>query len=129
MKKVFFFISFFVLISVSLFRYSINTIILIQFTIERDRIAKELCVQREKADNCCQGSCQLNLRLEEQKQKEATPSYIDHIRFSEVLFVQNIENLFQITLTENRCDYIIQELIFILKKDVQSVFHPPPVIA
>jgi hypothetical protein len=39
--------------------------IVLRFYLERDRIAKELCVKKAEPDNCCQGSCQLEKALEE----------------------------------------------------------------
>jgi hypothetical protein len=50
--------------------------IFLRFSLERDRIAKELCVKRSEPDNCCQGSCQLEKALEEdsnQHQNKNTP--------------------------------------------------------
>lgn len=38
-------------------------VILVNFFMNRDRIAKELCVEKDDAKSCCKGSCQLNKAL------------------------------------------------------------------
>lgn len=38
-------------------------VVLIHFYLNRDRIAKELCVEKENAKSCCKGTCQLNKEL------------------------------------------------------------------
>ena len=43
-----------------------------QFKLFQDYIAQELCVEKEKPNNCCQGSCFLEDQMEKQeRQKEA----------------------------------------------------------
>ena len=53
-----------------LFQTTAKLVILINFQINRDYIAKNLCINREKPDSCCQGSCHLTKQLEEEDQKE-----------------------------------------------------------
>lgn len=44
--------------------------ILIDFKINQETIAKELCVQREKPNNCCQGKCYLKTQIEQNEKGE-----------------------------------------------------------
>lgn len=41
-----------------------STIVTITFELERERIAKEECREREIENSCCKGSCVLNERLQ-----------------------------------------------------------------
>lgn len=46
--------------------------VLVRFQLERDRIIREVCVQRDRPieKNCCKGSCQLEKQLKEQEGQE-----------------------------------------------------------
>jgi hypothetical protein len=54
----------------------LSVLILAEFSINRDFIAKELCIQKEIPDNCCRGKCQLNDNLEKagEKQNKGLPT-------------------------------------------------------
>lgn len=47
--------------------------ILIRFQMNKDYIAKNLCVQKKVKRNCCQGSCHLAKELNKEEKKEQTP--------------------------------------------------------
>lgn len=44
--------------------FSLKTIVLIQFEINRSYIEKELCEKKDEVNNCCKGNCYLNKQLE-----------------------------------------------------------------
>jgi hypothetical protein len=57
-----------------LFQHISKTVILVNFTINREHIAKNLCVKKEEPKSCCKGSCHLKTKLEEDgKRDESTP--------------------------------------------------------
>ena len=45
-------------------------VIIVRFEINREYIAKNLCIKKEEANNCCKGACHLNEKLEEEDKKE-----------------------------------------------------------
>jgi hypothetical protein len=47
--------------------------VILNFYINRDKIAKENCIQKNIPNNCCKGSCQLNQALAKVNQPE-TPT-------------------------------------------------------
>lgn len=44
-----------------------------EFRIERDYIAKNLCVNRSRPSCCCKGKCYLNKKLAEDQSQQQTP--------------------------------------------------------
>ncbi len=44
----------------------------IELKMNQDYIAKNLCVQKEVEDNCCQGSCHLKEKMEEDDKNQET---------------------------------------------------------
>jgi hypothetical protein len=51
-------------------------VILINFQLNKEYIAKNLCEKKEEQDNCCQGTCHLKKQLaeDEERNNEATNS-------------------------------------------------------
>jgi hypothetical protein len=54
---------------------SINLIKYVNFKINQDYIANNLCVKKAEPDNCCKGKCQLEKELIE-TEKESTPKQL-----------------------------------------------------
>jgi hypothetical protein len=99
-------------------------LVLINFAVNREYIAKNLCVNREKSDNCCKGKCELKKDLEEQEKKESIPNSVKEK--SEVLFIG--EKLKQ--------SYVLYETFFMIGtgycdprnyENTFGIFRPPRV--
>jgi hypothetical protein len=58
-----------------------KVIIIINFQLNQEYIAKNLCEQKEKEDNCCQGSCHLKKKLAEEDKKTESTSNAGKIKF------------------------------------------------
>ena len=41
------------------------------FEINKDYTAKNLCIKKDEVNNCCQGLCHLNKKLEDKKEQES----------------------------------------------------------
>lgn len=100
-------------------------IIYYTFLIQRDYIVNNLCVEREKAENTCQGCCQL-----EKKMKEANPEQNSDLPFPESR-VKEITK-FPIDLTQkSTCNLeegeagVIQYIFDYRFLYHPSIFHPP----
>ncbi len=59
--------------------------VLVQFQLERDRIIKEVCVQRDRPleRNCCKGMCHLRKQLKAQEGEEHGPRSLPRIELRE----------------------------------------------
>lgn len=47
--------------------------LIVEFRINRDYIAKNLCVNRSRPSCCCKGKCYLNKKLAEDQSQQQTP--------------------------------------------------------
>jgi hypothetical protein len=81
-----------ILLFVMIFETSGKTMLLLSFEMNRDFIAKELCVKKDIPDNCCKGSCQLTKELKEQDERESK-SFPSVVVKSEVMFFLDITSL------------------------------------
>jgi hypothetical protein len=100
-------------------------VIVINYAINKEYIAKNLCINRDKPESCCEGKCELKKNLDEAEKKENGPINLPKDK-TEVLFFSDLDNsvfeLFPILLTVN--DNFQSGN---LKAVSFSVFHPPPV--
>lgn len=99
--------------------------ILIQFGFNRDYIIENLCVERDKEINTCQGQCLLSQKLNEASTKE---------KEQESFLVEVVEQLY---VLKNRYigiqpNYIIGYIrktpvkhLFVIKIFESQIFHPP----
>ena len=49
---------------------ALRTFVVVQFSLDRERIAKELCQERDVETSCCKGSCVLKDRLSNLEQHD-----------------------------------------------------------
>jgi hypothetical protein len=100
--------------------------IYIQFQLNREYIAKNLCVKKEVKNNCCQGSCQLSKRLGEQDDpKQNTGSTSSKQQHEQILYLDALQTIaFEYQLNKG------QKSIFHYASNLPvgsktSPFHPP----
>lgn len=99
--------------------------ILVNFELNRNYIAKNLCVKKEDPHNCCKGKCYLKKQIEQEEKKEKSPISTDTKGKEEIQFCQNIHKLYflRATLIEMQTPYTP----FISEGIDQSIFRPPKV--
>jgi hypothetical protein len=102
--------------------------VLVNFELNKDYIAKNLCENREKPKSCCKGKCYLKKQLAKTDKEESTPTGKTGKDKNEELFFGSFKRI------NNRNFYIIQNSVYpVLKNDMAvynysaSVFHPPQV--
>lgn len=106
-----------------LFSSAGKTIVLTAFELNRDFIASTLCVEKEKPQNSCQGSCELAKSLEKEGQMEEksrrAPSSVTEVQFFHEKSgnLQFYRYLLQIIQTTQIC--------FIEGVTVGAIFQPP----
>lgn len=112
-----------VLVSVFLIQASAKFIIYINFKINQDYIAKNLCVKKEIANNDCEGGCCLKESLEKEEKsenplpnfpKEKSETFFIPVQLKQTLQKgQVISNIHFIYMDKPTQDYPL------------SIFHPP----
>lgn len=104
-------------------------LVMLDFELNRDYIAKTLCINKAKPKSCCKGSCYLKKKLDKTDKEEGSSNTLNNKDRNEVLFCAEIKNTFN-----------HYEVVFITKQkhslpDTEnipsnfngSVFHPPQV--
>jgi hypothetical protein len=110
-----------------LFQSMSKLIVIVNFEIHRDYIAKNLCENRDKPKMCCKGKCQLRKQLNN-TENEDTKNKISH-RFTFDDYVCTDIKPLQIryipeTIIKTKTGILSQEYSF---DPLLSIFHPPQV--
>lgn len=121
MLKQFFLI--FALIGVLLQNFS-KIIIYVNFTLNRDYIAKNLCVKKSEPDNCCKGSCHLQKELDKEEKKEQAPVNPIKNKSEIQLISQNNSGIYIFSYPDIN-DLISYYPFDLTKKNAPSIFRPP----
>jgi hypothetical protein len=96
----------------------------IEFKINQEYIAKNLCVQKEVEDNCCQGSCHLKEKMEEDDKNQDT----QNSNFKPLKEIQLFhENPICLQL---HCPLTLENIYVSYQKNhlptfTEGIFHPP----
>ena len=99
-------------------------VILTNYMVNKDFIAKNLCENRDKPMMHCNGKCHLRKQLAEQQKKENAPVQ----SLKEKLELQFFSKTTPLIFTETDPEIIpfnSTYLFFIPKTTLVSVFHPP----
>jgi hypothetical protein len=98
----------------------------IEYALNKDFIAKNLCVNKEKPKNCCQGKCHLakevkkNLESNDDKEKNSNKK----IQNEEVKEFLSVNTTIPVIYSKNLTTPIQSETT-VFQKFVDSVFIPP----
>jgi hypothetical protein len=102
-------------------------LIIAEYAINKDYIAKNLCINKEKPNLHCNGKCRLMKKLSEEENKNSPtdPSTGGKIKMSETVFLHETQFLPIRFLFEEPVRF---NSVFILKKTANpsaDVFRPP----
>lgn len=112
------------LISVFLLQIFSRTIIILIFEINRDYIAKNLCVKKDEPNNCCKGKCHLKKELDKEEKQEQSP--INPIKEKEeIQFYSDNKTKFSFFNTPLISELISHYSFSLSEKHIHSIFHPP----
>ncbi|MBI4931444.1 MAG: hypothetical protein HY841_11815 [Bacteroidetes bacterium] len=113
-----------ILVSVFLLQTFSKVIIYTDYYINKDNIAKVLCINKDKPQMHCEGKCHLKKQLEEQDKEEQSPVNPVKEKNEIQLFSQNNSDihLFSPSVTNELISYYSFPLS---DKHLLSVFHPP----
>jgi hypothetical protein len=122
------FISTILLLAAMVAQMSSRFVVLLDFELNKDYIAKNLCENRDKPKSCCKGKCYLKKQLAKTDKEENVPSGKTGKNKIEELFCNSFKKV------NNRIFYVIQNDNYPASKNeiavhnyVASVFHPPQV--
>lgn len=108
-----------------LFQTLNKLIVCINFELNRDFIAKNLCVKKEEPKNCCQGKCHLKKQLDKQdeNEKSAPVKSTKEVVETQFYYGQQQVNISYglFYLQKIHTPYKFPELLL----QVSSIFHPP----
>lgn len=100
--------------------------IFVQFKINQNYIAKNVCVKKDVPNNCCKGSCHLQKQLDKDEKKQSSSGNNYKEKNELELFSQKhltTSLLFNVTVNEINTSY----LFTVPKGQFNPVFHPPQV--
>ena len=101
-------------------------LIVAEYTINQDFIAKNLCVNKANPQLHCKGKCQLMKRLaEEEKQTSSTSQTGGKIKIGDVLFTNDLQMPALSELLKQRPDFYSNYLVKTSIGSFTSIFHPP----
>jgi len=100
--------------------------IYVQFQLNREYIAKNLCIKKDIKNNCCQGSCQLSKRLGQQDDpQQNTGSTQSKQQHEQVLYLDVFqEHAFECTRSKDT-KAIFHYVSNLPTGSVTPPFHPP----
>lgn len=102
-----------------------KTIIYANFELNRDYIAKNLCVKKDVPENCCKGSCQLKKELDAEDKKEQSPFSNNQKDVKEFqLFCQH-EFPFEFISFVTNSQFYASHKFAELSTQPSAIFHPP----
>lgn len=107
----------------SIFTTSISkSLIVVDFELNRDYFAKELCVKKNIPGNCCKGICQLKKELKHDGGDQSVPSQTI-LKFEPTGLSEQIENTLYFNPVSSSLNFY--ERLFPVQDRSFSIFHPP----
>ncbi|MBD3627563.1 hypothetical protein [Cyclobacterium sp.] len=102
------------------------TLVQMDFLINRDRIAALFCINQDKPELACEGSCELSKRLEKTKEKETENNRMTleevHLVFIAPLHQEKVEQVSGMPLFDSKIGF---PLGMINHFSAAGIFHPP----
>ena len=118
-----------ILILLVLFQAFSKWVIMAEYTINKDYIAKNLCENKARPMLHCNGKCQLMKKLaEEEKQNSSSSNTGNNIKVSDVLFTHEISTLCITNLPEEKATFNSELILSKSSAHLSSIFHPPTFI-
>ena len=100
-------------------------IIVAEYTINKDYIARNLCINKEKPKLHCNGKCQLMKKLVEgENQNSSSNTQTSKIKM-DVLFVQEMDPPSICDLSNEKTTFNPAYIVKQPTGSVKAIFHPP----
>ncbi len=98
------------------------------FKLNQDYIAKNLCINRDKPESCCEGSCELEKALDENSEhgNKAPFNFHDNKEFSPYL---QLDKQLKFNFAHFNSEYPVFVKLYYQYSNYTSIFHPPNLIS
>jgi len=101
-------------------------LVVVEYHINKDFVAKNLCVNKAKLKMHCNGKCQMMKRLaEEEKQNSSKNSNTTKIKIQELVFSNEMSKPILPLLTYVTLSYNQEPPLSKYASPSSSIFHPP----
>jgi hypothetical protein len=101
-------------------------LVVMEYNLNRNYIAKNLCINRQRPKLHCNGKCQMMKRLaEEEKQNSSNTSNTIKIQTLDLVFSNRIYKIELPTLVPTRISYNEDPPLLEYSAPIASIFHPP----
>lgn len=100
--------------------------VMLDFEINKDFIAKNLCVNKDKPKCCCHGKCYLKKQLDKADNEQNSTGNTSQKDQQEVLFFAEEKSTLSFSpIREINIKHYSHEYSFSLQSRNGSIFHPP----
>lgn len=101
-------------------------VLMAEYTINKDYIAKNLCENKARPTLHCNGKCQLMKKMaEEEKQNSSNPNSTGKIQIGDILFTHKIQVPSIAHLSKEKEKFNDEFVTTIPSTHLTSIFHPP----
>lgn len=112
-----------------LFQAFSKWVIMAEYTINQEYIAKNLCENKARPRLHCNGKCQLMKKLaEEEKQNSSNSNTGSNVKMSDILFTHEIQTLCITNLPEEKTMFNSELILSKSSAHLSSIFHPPAIV-
>ena len=116
----------FILLIALLAQISNRYFVLLDYEMNKDFIAKTLCMERDKPMSCCKGKCYLKKQLDKSAKEENVPNTNTRADKNEVLLFTEPPKMPAYLSIEQTCTkYFPDKQLFLLLNIYGDTFHPP----
>lgn len=98
--------------------------LLLDFSVNRDYIAANLCVNKAKPLSACGGKCQLKKAMEKEESTPASPAQQTKGKFQEVLFTPEALASLQ-SMQKKKVHHNSTYIFRYYQSPCPAIFHPP----
>lgn len=101
----------------------------INYTLQRDYFARELCQNKNKLASCCKGICQVKRMVKESADTDPSHPQPSRICVEDVPFSLAPEAAWAVEVPEPRLQHSMAELPMPDYTSIAAIWHPPAEIA
>jgi hypothetical protein len=99
-------------------------LVLADYALNKEFIARTLCINKAKPAMHCNGKCHLRKQLQKEENGGQEQTRNGHQKFQEVYFDTHTEISFTLTATELAPTPVVNTALYI-SRYTNSIFHPP----
>lgn len=99
--------------------------VVVEYNLNKNYIAKNLCVNKAKPKLHCNGKCQMMKKLAEEEKENSSNNTTTKIKVQDVLFNNEIEKPASLSIVWVSLPYNEEPPIVKYNTPISSIFHPP----